>query len=357
MNHEIKGSPKSYRVLETLHESQHSHVLRVVLKDEDLKIYEIVVLKILHSQNSFQECVQELESLKKVKVSRCVEVLNWEKFDNRPALVLENIKGMTLKELVKRVHLDDNTRNYILSEIHEGLVELSRAGIYHGDLSPNNVMMDTLGKIKLIDYGMANLSGKYTPNFVSPETLSGSVYNYSSDLYSLGKLAFYLGACKSIYLSMIEPIPENRRFQKLNYNKDKAILKLSNLIQHQYIEKNVPATIFQDLPLTSKKYYWLTILTFLFLSGSAAYSNKYSNGKSVSHLTLITKEWVHIEVDSIDLGYTPIYLREISIGTHKIKWRSAHATGELVLNFQPNEHKKIVSNQWNNLIKTVPKHK
>jgi len=77
------------------------------------------------------------------------------------------------------------------------IVALHEAGIYHGDIKPGNVLVDSRGNIKLIDFGSAVLPGETsrplqamsaTAGYASPEQLLGRLPNAQSDVYSFGCL-------------------------------------------------------------------------------------------------------------------------------------------------------------------------
>lgn len=68
------------------------------------------------------------------------------------------------------------------------LSTMSEAGVLHGDLGPDNVMIDADGNPVLIDFGIQGLG---TPKFSAPERFEGSAPTVKSEIFSLGALLYY----------------------------------------------------------------------------------------------------------------------------------------------------------------------
>lgn len=69
---------------------------------------------------------------------------------------------------------------------------MSKRKIAHRDIKPTNMMIDSKGYLKLIDFGTAKTINDFThtvigtPHFMAPEILSGKGYTYSCDYWSVG---------------------------------------------------------------------------------------------------------------------------------------------------------------------------
>ncbi len=80
----------------------------------------------------------------------------------------------------------------ILRECLIGLASLHRAGLAHGDIKPDNIMLKRSGNVKLVDFGSTvdlRNSGSpigWTPTYAAPEVLEGAMNSPQSDLASLG---------------------------------------------------------------------------------------------------------------------------------------------------------------------------
>lgn len=73
-----------------------------------------------------------------------------------------------------------------------GLVAVHEAGIVHRDLTPQNILRFSGGRLAITDFGLAvDRPGKTTvvagtPNYIAPEVLDGGKVSYASDVWQLG---------------------------------------------------------------------------------------------------------------------------------------------------------------------------
>uniref|UniRef100_UPI00402907AE serine/threonine protein kinase n=1 Tax=Coprococcus sp. TaxID=2049024 RepID=UPI00402907AE len=70
-------------------------------------------------------------------------------------IVMEYINGVDLKHYLKGMggKLDEATVLALMKPVFESLYEVHKNGLVHRDISPDNIMVDNEGKIKLIDFG------------------------------------------------------------------------------------------------------------------------------------------------------------------------------------------------------------
>lgn len=114
------------------------------------------------------------------------------------ALVLDHLAGGTLGAAVRaRGHLAPGEAVTVLSPIASTLGRLHGIGVVHGDVSPDNVLLDLEGRPFLADLGVARIVGERpcelrgTEGFVAPEVAAGGVPSTSADTYALGALAWF----------------------------------------------------------------------------------------------------------------------------------------------------------------------
>lgn len=139
--------------------------------------------------------------------------------EERHYLLLEYINGADLRQYVKQNGAVPHAQ--VLSwaiEMAEILSYLhgQNPPIIHRDLTPDNIVLQNDGRIKLIDFGAANeflgtatgtLIGKQA--YIAPEQLRGKA-TLASDLYSLGgTLHFLLTASEPVPLSHSRPLDHN----------------------------------------------------------------------------------------------------------------------------------------------------
>ena len=111
-------------------------------------------------------------------------------------IAMEYIEGKNLKMLLsEKTKFQFEQISEMIAEIAEALDYAHRKGIIHRDVKPANVIITTDGKVKITDFGIAKIAssnltttGQFlgTPNYMSPEQVSGAPVDGRSDLFSLG---------------------------------------------------------------------------------------------------------------------------------------------------------------------------
>ena len=120
-----------------------------------------------------------------------------------PCLILEYIEGQTLRSiLADHAPFSLEEASWIIRQLASALTYLHNHGVYHRDLKPENVLLDSTGRVHIIDFGIALLEGARrvtwrnlsdvlgTPDYISPEQIQGKRGDARSDLYSFG-IMFY----------------------------------------------------------------------------------------------------------------------------------------------------------------------
>jgi serine/threonine protein kinase len=117
--------------------------------------------------------------------------------DGRVYVVMEFVDGEDLRQrLARKRRLPLETTLQILHAICAGVDAAHRAGIVHGDLKPENVMLPDDGSpAKLVDFvGARRSTGDGTvigtPAYMAPEQLRGEPACIRSDVFSVGVMAF-----------------------------------------------------------------------------------------------------------------------------------------------------------------------
>jgi ABC-type oligopeptide transport system substrate-binding subunit len=116
-------------------------------------------------------------------------------------IVMELVEGQTLRD---RAYQDLDEIVEIAKAICLALTDAHQQGIIHRDLKPENVSVTVTGTIKLMDFGLARISGKTrltqhgalmgTLSYLAPEIISGQEASPSSDLYALGVMLYEMSA-------------------------------------------------------------------------------------------------------------------------------------------------------------------
>ncbi len=116
---------------------------------------------------------------------------------------MENIDGETMKDVLQREKIIPvNQAINIIQQISEALnYAWLEQKLIHRDIKPDNIMLTSSGRAKLADLGLARTAGDIddseeeevmgTPQYISPEHLTGAPMDGRSDIYSLGATFYH----------------------------------------------------------------------------------------------------------------------------------------------------------------------
>ncbi|SDD14363.1 serine/threonine-protein kinase [Glycomyces harbinensis] len=181
-----------------------------VWRAQDERLEREVAVKVLHagldgSQHPRDRFEREAKTLASLKGPGWVEVYDFgeEPDGDRevPYLVMELVEGDSLAELLHREERLDPARTMrIIAEAAETLATAHRRGIVHRDVKPGNILIDADDRVRVVDFGISLFAhrSRLTPTdavlgtapYVSPEQLRDKGVTGSSDLYSLGAVAY-----------------------------------------------------------------------------------------------------------------------------------------------------------------------
>jgi serine/threonine protein kinase len=120
---------------------------------------------------------------------------------NNLYLVTEYVCGGDLFSLLQEVgSLDDEAARVYAFQLTHALIYLHSLRIIHRDIKPDNVLIDSNGRLKLTDFGLSyqglihdlddakGIVG--TPDYIPPEILLGNSHSYPVDWWALGVLTY-----------------------------------------------------------------------------------------------------------------------------------------------------------------------
>ncbi len=133
--------------------------------------------------------------------SGVAQVFDYGETDGVAYLVMELVPGEPLSAILARSGaLSPEVTLDVICQASKGLAAAHRAGIIHRDIKPGNLLVTESGLIKITDFGIARAleaapvtqTGTVlgTAQYVSPEQASGSTLTPSTDIYSLGVVAY-----------------------------------------------------------------------------------------------------------------------------------------------------------------------
>jgi serine/threonine protein kinase/tetratricopeptide (TPR) repeat protein len=178
----------------------------IVYKAIDTKLKRPVALKFLpheltQDQEFSQRFIQEAQaasSLDHPNICTIFEIN--ETRDGEIFIAMAYYEGETLKKKIRNAPLPITDVIEIGIQIAQGLNKAHTEGIVHRDIKPANIMVTNENVVKILDFGLAKLSGQTalykdsgivgTVEYMSPEQASGEDVDHRTDLWSLGVILY-----------------------------------------------------------------------------------------------------------------------------------------------------------------------
>lgn len=191
-----KFSEMTYRIVSPLGTGAGSTILQISDKTAGGKRYALKVVKKQEPEDSIyiDQARNEFEVSRKLNHSAIAKIYDikikrsWFKVSG-VELLMELVDGKTLDEIEAP---EMGQLVLIFCQVASAINHMHRRGVYHGDLKPQNIMLDKNGKVKLIDFGTCWIRGREgnraagTVQYVAPEQAQDKVIDAKTDIYNFG---------------------------------------------------------------------------------------------------------------------------------------------------------------------------
>jgi non-specific serine/threonine protein kinase len=204
----IGESISQYRVLREIGHGGMS----TVYEAEDTLLHRHVALKIiadnlLRDESAVARFEREARAAAALDHPNICTVYELTQHRGRPVIVMELVEGESLREIMRRGSVAVRVAIDVGIAVSEALEAAHQKGFVHRDIKPGNIMVNSRGQVKLLDFGLAKSADAEalerevdpddgaiggTTQFMSPEQTRGAALDARSDLFSLGIVLYEL---------------------------------------------------------------------------------------------------------------------------------------------------------------------
>ncbi len=177
----------------------------VVYKAEDTKLERLVALKflsghLLGDQDVRKRFEREAKAAAALDHANVCTVYEIDQADGQTFIAMALIEGESLAKKIAQGPLKVEEALDIARQVAEGLRAARDRGVVHRDIKPENVIVDQVGHVTILDFGLAQLAQASrltradqalgTTAYMSPEQTQGAGTDQRTDIWSLGVVLY-----------------------------------------------------------------------------------------------------------------------------------------------------------------------
>ncbi len=161
--------------------------------------------KWIQNTNVVDRFLKEAEITELSRHRNIVEVYSHGTWEQGYYLAMEFVQGVSLRHFIEESPMSYQHALETVLQVAHALTHMHSKGIIHCDIKPDNILVTTDGRVKVIDFGIAQIYSKFTDskqasslfsgsmNYMSPEQKKSShTPSFSWDLYALGIVGYEL---------------------------------------------------------------------------------------------------------------------------------------------------------------------
>ena len=158
-----------------------------------------VMLKELGSDPEFVERFKrEAQAAARLIHPNIAQIYSYGISNGMPYIAMELVAGGSLEQLMKNSPGKTDIPRIIKigEQVAQALRCAADQGLVHGDIKPENILLDANGNAKIVDFGLAGMQKNTdeiwgTPYYIAPEKVRKEVVDYRADMYSLGATLYH----------------------------------------------------------------------------------------------------------------------------------------------------------------------
>ena len=177
----------------------------IVYKAEDAKLKRTVAIKLLppkltEDKEARERFIREAQSAAVLAHPNICTIYEVDESEDKTFISMAYVDGQNLRESIKAGPLKINEGLNLGIQAAEGLAAAHKKGIVHRDIKSANIMVDSQGQVKIMDFGLAKFAGSSlitregvimgTVAYMSPEQAQGKAVDHRSDIWSLGVVLY-----------------------------------------------------------------------------------------------------------------------------------------------------------------------